>query len=182
MDVRTLRSVEALTFTQVEGDDVRLVLNHWRLPSANTVELNDVFDEDITMGCINTFKSLSRATPSLENLKITDAAHRIKASITALASTEDSDYPLQGLKRLSLRDLDYEWGTQAPPDGHEMDTELLALVRSRRLELLRLFFPPSEETARELRNHVRSLEVIKFVRAGGPKVDSGAYLLEGDIA
>ncbi|KAF8315856.1 hypothetical protein DL93DRAFT_2227136 [Clavulina sp. PMI_390] len=157
-----LPSVEVLTFTCLEMDDVCLVLNCWSLPNARTVILEDIREYNSSLQTVDIINSLGRAAPNLKHLNIRNYRSYIEEAIDALVCTADSECALPSLTEMSLYGYLSEGDPLLPdPDRSTMDTRLVRLVLSRRLKLLRLFFAPLERTVNQLRKHVDTLDVVE---------------------
>ncbi|KAF8320758.1 hypothetical protein DL93DRAFT_1732745 [Clavulina sp. PMI_390] len=176
---RTLQNLEMLALTGVALEDVRFLLDRWRLPNAKIVALEEVFEYDkysdiralfnvsefrvpFTRVCptkivispddfVSASQLLSNAAPNLMRLQITVSRHRLIDAVRILTNTANIEPLLPEMTELSLYDPKFDWGNEPTRDGDSLDAQLLGLASSRRLELLRLFFSPSKEMVTELK-------------------------------
>ncbi|KAF8312265.1 hypothetical protein DL93DRAFT_2168555 [Clavulina sp. PMI_390] len=155
--VPTLRSID---FEGIHVDDVHCFFGHWELPRLERVSFDGVGSFDGNQwDCGTTFSLLDRAAPNLMSLRVSDEQSSIKATVTSL--TERATM-LPQLRELILEDTFFDWADRSSRVGNGIEAQLLALVKSRRLNRLTLYFLPSDEGLKELRKHVETVEIIEF--------------------
>ncbi|KAF8320753.1 hypothetical protein DL93DRAFT_1731892 [Clavulina sp. PMI_390] len=151
-----LSDVQTLSFARLCTEDVDDILQCWRFPALKTITLDGASDFNDYWDCTRTFMILDRSAPNLTSIVIINTQLLIKDAVVSLTNTP---HELSSLTELTLEDPHFDWSSHPPLDGNGMEAELVALVKSRRLQRLTVFFPSSEEATRELRAHVGVLEV-----------------------